>query len=82
MTNKRIIWKMPDGSIVVTTPAPKCKRSFEEIAEKSKPEGAIRMPDCNVEDLPSREFRHKWRSDSKGKIIIDNTVADLPLENK
>ena len=74
--DKKIIWKMPDGSIQVTTLAKGI--DFETGAAKCKPLGAERMPDMDGKDLPSREHRHKWRHDGN-KIIIDNTVADLPV---
>ncbi|KKL20001.1 hypothetical protein LCGC14_2459830 [marine sediment metagenome] len=73
--DKKIVWKLEDGSIAVTTLA---KGVDEERAiERCKPEGAIRMPDMDAKDLPSREFRHKWRHDGQ-KIFVDNSVADLP----
>ncbi|KKN18381.1 hypothetical protein LCGC14_0956320 [marine sediment metagenome] len=85
MKDRKIIWKMADGEVIVTTPAPKGRREgepeldwIERVALKCKPDGATRMPDMEAKDLPSREFRHKWRHDGK-KIIIDNTVADLPV---
>ena len=73
--DKKIIWKMPDGSIQVTTLAKGI--DFETGAAKCKPEGAERMPDMDAKDLPSREFRHKWRH-MNGKVEVDNNVADLP----
>lgn len=86
MTNKKIVWKLANGEIAVTTPAPKGRREgeseldwFERVAYKTKPEGAIRCDDCLASELPSREFRHKWRHDGK-KIIIDNSVPDLVVE--
>ena len=61
MTNKRIVWKNADGSIAVTVPAPKGRRSgesekdwIERVAAKAMPEGATRMPDTVAENLPAR----------------------------
>ena len=86
MTNHRIVWKMPNGEIEVTTPAPKGRREnekhedwIERVAIKAKPKGATRMKDCMAEDLPSREFRHKWRHNGN-EIFVDDNVADLIIE--
>ena len=81
---KKIVWKMADGTVRVTTGSPKYSDDdIDWLAEKvkaSNPEykDAIRCPDCNPEDLPSREHRHKWRHDGS-KIIVDESIADLPL---
>lgn len=74
---KKIIWKLENGEIAVTTLAKGVNQN--RAIEKCKPEGATRMPDMDAKDLPSREFRHKWRHDGN-KIIIDNSVADLVVE--
>ena len=72
----RIIWKLENGEIAVTTLAKNVNQ--ERAIERCKPEGAIRMPDMDAKDLPSREHRHKWRH-INGKIEVDNSVADLPV---
>ena len=75
MIDKKIVWKMPDGTIAVTTLAKEI--DFEKGAAKCKPEGATRMPDMEAKDLPSREFRNKWRADSDGKVFVDTSIPDL-----
>lgn len=86
MTDKRIIWEMPDGAIQVTIPAPKGRRSgegetdwFDRVAAKAKPDGAIRLVDHDISELPTRTRRHAWRKNpATGKIFIDSSVPDLP----
>ena len=88
MTNKRIIWEQPDGSIAITIPAPKGRRVneveedwIERVAVKAKPSGAIRHPDCNSEDLPKRYFRSCWRYTNL-KVDVDMPLARVQKMNE
>ena len=74
---------MPDGTIRVTTGSPKYSDlDMDWLANKIKTQDpemkdAIRCQDCSPEDLPSREYRHKWRHDGN-KILVDHSIPDLP----
>jgi hypothetical protein len=61
MSNKRIVWKMPDGSLRITTPAePRIEGETEDayldrVAERTKEvlqdlEGAVRLANITAEE--------------------------------
>lgn len=90
MTDIRIILKRPSGEISVVLPVTKGRRKgegekdwIERVAAKvmiDRPEGTIRLPDCLCTELPSREFRNKWRADSDGKVFVDTSIPDPIIE--
>ncbi len=80
----RIVWKMADGSIVVTTPCadllPNESESayLDRIALKLREDvpdfaSAIRLDNIDHEALPERAFRNCWRATGRAVAI------DLPL---
>lgn len=80
----RIVWKMPDGSVAITTPAaPKLSdetdaQYLDRIAAKTKagnPDlaAAERMPDIDHTELPDRAFRNCWKHN--GSLAIDVDLA-------
>ena len=88
MTNKRLIWKKPDGSICITIPAPKGRREGESEADwiervRARAKDAdphladcVGLSDCMAADLPgSRRFRNCWRDDGTGRLAVDMTRA-------
>ena len=46
---------------------------IERVALKTKPEGAIRLPDMDAKDLPTRESRNAWRF-KNNKIEVDTKL--------
>jgi len=82
---KRILWRMPDGKIAVTTPcAPVLENESEEeyldrIAQKLIDDGVAtawtRLPNCQCTEIPEdREYRNSWDHDGQ-KIIHNMGVA-------
>ena len=83
MTNKRIIFKKLDGSIVVRILAPKGRRLnelesewIERVASKNVEEGDVRCDDCLAKDLPKRYFRNCWRYSNR-KVDVDMPLARI-----
>jgi hypothetical protein len=79
MTEQRIVWQMPDGTIRVTIPVDSLL-SLDEIAARTQaaaPElrDAKRLPDCRAADLPSRRWRACWRADVAGRPGVDLPLA-------
>lgn len=80
MTNPRIIWQMPDGTLRITSPVrPRAEGQTEDewldaIAadtQRKDPElqVATRLPNVEFADLPEREFRNAWRH--RGGVVED-----------
>jgi hypothetical protein len=70
----RIIYKDEAGCVAVIMPAPACKRSIKEIAEKDVPPG---LPYKIVEDdaIPSDlTFRDAWEVDES--LLTDGVGAE------
>lgn len=60
MINKRIIYPVGNGGVVIIIPAPDCGLTIEEIAEKDVPTGTP-YKIVDVSEIPSdRTFRDAW----------------------
>ncbi len=80
---KRIVFEMPDGSILVREPVLKGRRPGEKEMEwydreaakgaDTKLAGATRLADAT--DFPSRYFRSCWRNDGRGAAHVDMPLA-------
>lgn len=58
--DKRIIYPTDDGGVAVIVPAPNCRLTIEQIAEKDVPTG-VAYQIVDVADVPSdRTFRNAW----------------------
>jgi hypothetical protein len=86
MTEQRIVWQMPDGTIRVGVPTLKgllLWGSLDRVAQRLQEavpslRGAKRLPDCRVADLPPKAKRHAWRARADGTLFADLTVPDPP----
>lgn len=60
MSNKRIIYKNPNGGVCVIIPSPNWIGTIEDLAAKDVPAGAYyRIVD--ISEIPSdRTFRNAW----------------------
>ena len=87
MRLRRVVWRLPDGSISLSCPAndaPLPGKTVQEcldriaaralIADPSLA-GAVRIDtgETMLSDLPSRRFRHCWRHD--GVVVINMPLA-------
>ena len=81
MNEIRIIWRLPDGTIAVTCPAPGV--SLDEAAARALTScpvlhDAVRLPDRAALELPDEAQRHAWRADAEGRLFVDATVPAPP----
>lgn len=88
---KRIVWKMPDGSIRISIPLePFLENESEQeyldrIADKVKPDPlAIRVADLPEENMPAdRSFREAWTWTTPDPVIdIDFAKAKEITKNR
>ena len=91
MSEMRIVWERPDGSIAVTVAAPESRRSgesdadwIERVAEVTKTkigsagdvlENVRRLPNRSKDELPSKRFRNCWRGGTAGEVVVDMALA-------
>jgi hypothetical protein len=60
MINKRIIYPVGNGGVVIIIPSPDCGLTIEEIAKKDVPKGTP-YKIVDVSEIPSdRTFRDAW----------------------
>ena len=78
--NGRIIWKMPDGSIRITSPVEKkpdsesMKDYLDRIADKARPDPLAERSNLTKADLPGKKlFRASWR------LVNEKVVVNMPL---
>lgn len=88
MTEWRIVHVMPDGSVLVTTPADKARPRGSGVtgwlnaveiharAAGSIPPEAVQIAHHRASELPDRADRAAWRiSPSTGKVHVDQVEA-------
>jgi len=85
--DKRIVFELADGSVVIRTPVEGSRKSDESEESwiertaarhinKPKFKGFKRLPNCLISDLPiSRRFRNCWRANSADKVLVDLPLA-------
>jgi Phage tail assembly chaperone protein len=79
MSDQRILWQMPDGTLRVTVPVNRLQ-PLDEIARRVQAavlelRAAQRLPDCLAEDLPPSRWRTCWRADAAGRAQVDLPLA-------
>jgi hypothetical protein len=63
MSNKRVIWTNPDGTVSVLVPAPGVP---EALWRKDVPAEATDAEEVEVNDIPAdRTFRNAWKKEGK-----------------
>ena len=78
MSNKRIIFEMPDGSIAITVPASPLRKDeteaeyLDRIAVKARPNGATQVGIIDKDELP--------HADPADTTVIENYVLDEATE--
>lgn len=70
----RIIYNK-DGSIGVVHPAPKCKKSYEEIVAKATPEG-VEFEDVDKSEIPEDRSQRNFWTGRKGEGISIGDIED------
>jgi len=70
-----LVWQWPDGKISFSIAVP--GKEAKHIAELETM-GCVRLPDCQVADLPDRAKRNAWRARADGTLFVDATVPDPP----
>lgn len=89
MTTKRIIWELPDGSIVVSVPAPGGRQQagaadeqawLERVAARARAtlpylRESTRLPDTEAHELPAGRFRDCWRRVEDGTVQVHLPLA-------
>lgn len=75
MSNQRIVFTNPNGSVGVIIPAPNSKLSVEEIMKKDVPAGATNARICTTDDLPAnRVYRAAW-DDSNPESFVGTDIT-------
>jgi len=70
MSNQRIVFTNPDGSVGVIIPAPNCPLSLAEIMQKDVPADATGVRQCTTDDLPAnRNYRGAWDDSNEGNTV-------------
>lgn len=81
MSNQKIVFTNPDGSVGIIHPAPNCKLSIQQIAQKDVPSG-LPYEIVDESEIPTdRTFRNAWRKD-RGKPchICMDTAREIHKE--
>lgn len=87
MTTKRIMWRKPNGHLLVSTPTEPILEGESEgqyldrvalRAQNADPNlsDCVRLADVEQEELPARRWRNAWRA-SAGLIVPNLIVARL-----
>ena len=87
MTPTAIVYENPDGTIRYSVPAKRSKlfnenqrewlNAVEQHERRGDPklEGAARLRDCPIAELPMGRFRGCWRNDGAGGVHVDMPLA-------
>jgi len=75
MSDQRIVFTRPNGSVSIIIPAPNCPLSFAEIKAKDVPTEATNVREITTADLPSnRNYRGAWDDSNDGKTVGVNAA--------